>query len=152
MDRNNPQRYIDLICSLPRPENSDEDIWYFPPCREGESTDPAPSVSAHPRSRHSRTGQPTHNSSEAELSYSPPVKERINTPPASPVRVHSSSSHFQATQRGSQKFASSSKEQPLRSRRDRKPNTGLGRTNILNKAGATVPGQHGKVTPYTLFR
>ena len=130
--------------------NSEDDIYLFPPIREKNSTPPAPPVSAHSRPPRSQA-QEAKDDSEAELSDFPPIKERNSTPPALPIPARSHLPHHQAARRHPHSFLSSEEESP-QSQHHQQPNTGLGRTNILNMVDAAAPLKHAKVTPHTLCR
>ena len=149
---NPPRRYVSLYCSQPSPTqiNSEDDIYSFPPIREGNRTPLASPVSARsppPRSQ----AQETKDDSEAEFSDFPPIKECNSTPLALPIPARSRLLHHQAARRGPHHSFLSSEEESPQLQRHQQPNTGLGRTNILNMVDAAAPLEHAKVTPHTLF-
>jgi hypothetical protein len=130
-------KYIPLYCSRATQTQLDyeaeDDLFYFPPIREGNSTPLTPSESIPAPSRYishcSQPAQQTTSDSQAELLDFPSIIEGNDTRLA-PCRP-------QATQRGSQSPLSSEEASQLQRRRQ--PNIGLGRANIADTVDAAVP-------------
>jgi len=132
---NPPRQYIPLYCSQSSQTRLDheaeDDIFYFPPIRDGNSTPLSSSIPTRDSPPHFQAAQPTSNDSEDELFYFPPIKEGTDMPFAPPIPDRSRPRRPQATQRGSQKLPSS-KEESSQLERRRQPNMRLGRANIVN--------------------
>lgn len=140
---NPPHQYIPLYCSQPSQAqlDSEAELYYFPPIRDGNSTPQvSSSIPVYHSPPRSQAAQQALNGPEDELSSLPSIQEGNDTPTVPPI---SARSHPQVTQRVLRRLPSSSKGGPSQSRRRQQLNMGLGAANIVN----TV-----EVRLYTLYR
>ena len=126
---------ISLHCSQPSEvqNNPEDDLWYFPPVKEGNSMH--------------LTHRPSQTQNNSDDSDFPPIRERNSTSPA-PVPTRSRQIRSQVARKISQQLPSSSSgEEPPQVQHHQQPSEGLGQTNVLNVVD--MPEQHAKVVPYT---
>ena len=124
--------HISLHCNQP-PEvqnNPEDDLWYFPPIREGNS----PPL------------QMQNNSNDSDFL---PIREWNSTPPT-PVPTCSCQTRPWVARKFSQQLPLSSSGDKPQLQHYQQPSEGLGQTNILNVVDTLE--KHAKVAPYTYSR